>query len=50
MQVMDMVQGSWGEEGHGAERVAKAAFDRGSFDNICCMVLDLSVGTSDSAP
>ena len=41
-EVMDMISDAWLEEGHGAQRVALEAFNRGSFDNICILVLDLS--------
>jgi len=45
-EVVDMIAESWDEEGHGARRVCHEAYNRGSFDNICIMVLDLSANAS----
>lgn len=49
-KVMDMIAEHWGEADHGARIVATEAYNRGSFDNICCMVLDLSAGAPGIAP
>jgi len=40
-EVRAIVETHWGEEGRGAKQLADEAFARGSFDNICTMVVDL---------
>eukprot|EP00802_Teleaulax_amphioxeia_P021873 Tamp_22264.p1 GENE.Tamp_22264~~Tamp_22264.p1 ORF type:complete len:284 (-),score=33.99 Tamp_22264:235-1086(-) len=41
-EVMDLIADNWHQEGHGARVVALEAYNRGSFDNICILILDLS--------
>jgi len=49
-EVMDLIAAAWDEEGHGARHVANEAYNRGSFDNICIMILDLSPNAVGLAP
>lgn len=41
-EVAAVIRREWNKEGKGARQVAMEAYIRGSFDNICCMVVDLT--------
>mmetsp|Transcript_25676 Transcript_25676/g.58623 ORF Transcript_25676/g.58623 Transcript_25676/m.58623 type:complete len:267 (+) Transcript_25676:28-828(+) len=40
-EVRAITEANFGQEGHGAQQLCQEAFNRGSFDNICAMVVDL---------
>jgi serine/threonine protein phosphatase PrpC len=43
-EAVQFIEDNWETPGHGCRALAREAYQRGSFDNVCCMVVDLIDG------